>query len=181
MARAEVDMDIQVEDEFQHAGPREAPVLRYYQASEMLPDRRGPLHKLMEKQPAVLGSLQIVSGILSVGVGILFALTSEMGKSLFTLFRVSQMTGVLFIGSGLVSNLLFKYPVLLNVSLVANCSSMVVAAIGACLICVDLSHPQEHKELFKMEVLGLCVLGFEVFLSAILCFWFSKEKHAKSP
>ena len=31
-----------------------------------------------------------------------------------------------------------------------------------------------------MEVLVLCVLGLEVFLSAILCFWFSKEKRAQS-
>ena len=32
-----------------------------------------------------------------------------------------------------------------------------------------------------MEVLELCVLGLEVFLSAVLCFWFIKEKRDKSP
>ncbi len=31
-----------------------------------------------------------------------------------------------------------------------------------------------------MEVLELCVLGLEIVLSAVLCFWFSKEKRAKS-
>lgn len=33
--------------------------------------------------------------------------------------------------------------------------------------------------LWQIEVMGLCVLGLEVFLSAILCFWFFKEKKAK--
>ena len=40
-------------------------------------------------------SLQMVSGILSVGLGIIFAATQTMGDSLFTLFRVSQLTGTL--------------------------------------------------------------------------------------
>lgn len=40
-------------------------------------------------------SLQMVSGFLSVGVGILCAVTQQMDQSLFTLFRVSHFTGVL--------------------------------------------------------------------------------------
>ncbi|XP_035862155.1 uncharacterized protein si:ch211-269k10.4 [Sander lucioperca] len=185
MACADIDMDIHEADvATRRAELREPPLVRHYQATELVPDNKGPLHDLLQKQPAVLGSLQIVSGLLSVGVGILFAATQEMKQSLFTLFRVSHLTGALFIIAGVVSNLLFKYPVLLPVSLVVNCGCIIVAVVSACLISVDLAHWSENNENdqhLRMEVLELLVLGLEVFLSMILCFWFAKEKRAKSP
>ncbi|TDH11942.1 hypothetical protein EPR50_G00065560 [Perca flavescens] len=183
MACADIDMDIDEADVApRRAGLREPPLVRHYQATELVPDNKGPLHDLLQKQPAVLGSLQIVSGLLSVGVGILFAVTQEMKHSLFTLFRVSQLTGALFIIAGIVSNLLFKYPVLLPVSLVVNCGCIIVAVVSACLISVDLSQwSKENEQHLRMELLELLVLGLEVFLSTILCFWFAKEKRAKSP
>lgn len=183
MACADVDMDIHGEDEdLSRADWREPPMVRHYQATEFMPDKKGPLHDLLRKQPAVLGSLQVVSGLLSVGVGLIFAVTQDMVESLFTMFRVSLLTGALFIIAGIVSNLLFKYPGLLPVSLMVNCGCIIVAVVAACLISVDLAHwnPQNDQYL-KMELLTLCVLGLEVLLSAILCFWFAKEKRAKSP
>ncbi|MEQ2239084.1 hypothetical protein ILYODFUR_000925 [Ilyodon furcidens] len=184
MASADVDMDIHEEDVPLQKGRRQLPstpcLVRYYQASEMLPDEKGQMYNLLQKQPAVLGSLQIMSGILSVGVGLLFAATQEMGQSLFTMFRVSQLTGVLFVIAGLVSNLLFKYPALLTVSFAVNCGCIVFALIGAILISVDLSQWNTDNDLsLKIEVMGLCVLGLESFLSAVLCIWFFKEKNAK--
>ncbi|XP_050931913.1 uncharacterized protein si:ch211-269k10.4 [Lates calcarifer] len=183
MACADVDMDIHGNDEEQHRANRgEQPVVRHYQATELIPEDKGPLHDLLKKQPAVLGSLQMVSGFLSVGVGILFAVTQTMDQSLFTLFRVSHMTGALFIIAGIVSNLLFRYPVLLPLSFAVNCGCIIVAVIAALLISIDLAYWNYQNEPYlRMEVLALCVLGLEVFLSAILCFWFSKEKRAKSP
>ncbi|XP_045901715.1 uncharacterized protein si:ch211-269k10.4 [Micropterus dolomieu] len=183
MACADVDMDIHgTDEELLRANRREPPMMRHYQALELLPDNKRPLHDLLQKQPAVLGSLQVVSGFLSVGVGIVFAVTQEMGESLFSLFRVSQLTGALFIVAGVVSNLLFKYPALLPVSLMVNCGCIIVAVVAACLISVDLAHwTQENDQHLRMEVLELCVLGLEVFLSAVLCFWFSKERLDKSP
>lgn len=179
MACADVDMDIQGD----YDEPGEAmSLIQYYQATEIIPDKQGPLHNLLQKQPAVLGSLQMMSGVFSVGVGILFAATQEMKQSLFTLFRVSHLTGILFIIAGVVSNLLFKYPGLLHLSLNINCGCIIVAAIAACMITVDLAdwNPNNEHHL-KIEVMELCVLLLEVVLSAILCFWFSKEKRAKSP
>ncbi|XP_068180327.1 uncharacterized protein si:ch211-269k10.4 isoform X2 [Antennarius striatus] len=147
----------------------------------MVPDDKGLLHDLLQKQPAVLGSLQISSGLLSVGVGIIFSLAQEMNESLFTLFRVSHLTGVLFIIAGGLSNLLFKYPGLLPVSYVANCGCIVVAAVAACLIIVDLSDwNPAYEQYLRVELLELCVLGLELILSTILCFWFSREKSSKS-
>lgn len=183
MACANVDMDIHGSVEVPRRGrQREPPMMQHYCALELLPDNKGPLHDLLQKQPAVLGSLQMISGLLSVGVGILFAATQEMQQSLFSLFRLSQLTGALFIIAGVVSNLLFKHPELLPVSLMVNYGCIIVAVISACLISVDLTHwSPENDQHWKMEVLGLCVLGLEAFLSAILCFWFSKEKRAKSP
>ncbi|XP_056300538.1 uncharacterized protein si:ch211-269k10.4 [Pseudoliparis swirei] len=187
MACANVDMDIHGVGQAPRRAaprepPREPPMIWHYQASELMPDHKGPLHDLLQKQPAVLGSLQVVSGLLSVGVGICFAVTQEMQQSFVTLFRLSHLTGVLCIIAGVVSNLLFKYPVLLPVSLVVNGGCIVVAVVSACLISVDLAYwSSDNDQVCRMEVLELCVLGLEVFLSAILCFWFLKEKHGKSP
>lgn len=59
MACADVEMDIQCDEELPRPGRREPPpipsLVQCYQAQEMLPDEKGPLHKLMEKEPAVLG------------------------------------------------------------------------------------------------------------------------------
>ncbi|XP_037836084.1 B-lymphocyte antigen CD20 isoform X2 [Kryptolebias marmoratus] len=183
MASADVDMRIHEDQEPLRPGRREAPPPpRYYQASEMLPAEQGPLHSLLQKQPAMLGSLQVMSGIFSVGVGILFAVTQNINVSLCTMFRVSYFTGGLYIIAGLVSNLLFKNPKLLMVSFTMNCACIIVAIIGAILISVDLARFTSGDRVFyKMEVLQLCVLALEAFLSAVLCFWFFKEKPAKSP
>ncbi|XP_033182272.1 uncharacterized protein si:ch211-269k10.4 [Anabas testudineus] len=183
MACADVDMDIQGADEEPFRPDKgDAPLIRYYQATEVMPDNKGPLHDLLQKQPAVLGSLQMVSGLLSVGVGIFFAVTQEMQESLFTMFRVSHVTGALFIIAGITSNLLLKCPRLLPVSFGINCGCIAVAVVAACLISADLAMWKSgNEEYLKIEVLELCVLGLEVLLSSVLCFWFFKEKHAKSP
>lgn len=56
MACADVEMDIVGDDvEPSDASYAQAPVIRYYQASEVMPDKVGPLHDLLRKQPAVLG------------------------------------------------------------------------------------------------------------------------------
>lgn len=56
MACADVEMDIVGDgvepSEVDYAQP---PLIRYYQASEIMPEKTGPLHDLLQKQPAVLG------------------------------------------------------------------------------------------------------------------------------
>lgn len=182
MACADVDMDISAADvEPRRVGGREPLLIRHYKATEIIPDNKGPLHDLLQKQPAVLGSLQVMSGLFSVGIGIIFAATQEIGKSLFTLFRVSHLTGTLFIAAGVVTNLLFKYPMLLPVSLMINFGCFIVAVVAAFLIVIDLARfIPESDEHWKMELLELCVLMLEVLLSAVLCILFYKEKRAKS-
>ncbi|XP_060906478.1 uncharacterized protein si:ch211-269k10.4 [Labrus mixtus] len=182
MACANFDMEIQgAEEEPHRAGRREPPIVQYYQATTLEPEVKGLLHDLLQKQPAVLGSLQMVSGFLSLGVGFIFATTQTMDQSLFTLFRVSHLTGIIFLFAGLITNLMFKYPELVHVSLRVNCGCIIVAFIAACLISVDLAQwNSKNEQHLRMEVLELCVLGLEVFLSAVLCFWFLKEKRSKS-
>ncbi|XP_038125389.1 uncharacterized protein si:ch211-269k10.4 [Cyprinodon tularosa] len=184
MASADVDLDIHEEDIPLQPGRRQAPappsLIRYYQASEMLPEKKGELHNLLQKQPAVLGSLQLMSGILSVAMGILCAATHDIHDTYFILFRVPLLTGILFVIVGLISNLLFKYPLLLNVSFAVNLGCIVVALFGAILTSVDLAQWQLGDDpFFKIEVLGLCVLGLEVLLSVVLCYWLFKEKKGK--
>ncbi|XP_035020225.1 uncharacterized protein si:ch211-269k10.4 [Hippoglossus stenolepis] len=183
MACADINLDIlRADEESFSVNKEELPLVQEYKAVELVPEVKGPLHNLLQKQPAVLGSLQMVSGFLSVGVGIFFAVTQEMHQSLFTLFRLSHLTGVIFIFAGVVSNLLFKYPGLLPLSFGVNCAGIIAAVAAACLIIVDLAdwHPGNEQHL-RIEVLELCVMGLEVFLSAVLCFFFCKEKRAKSP
>ncbi|KAM9852466.1 uncharacterized protein ACBR49_005534 [Aulostomus maculatus] len=180
MACADVDMNIHGnEEELSNSGQRK-PVLAYYRPTEQMPNPKG--HYLQQKQPAVLGGVQIVSGLLSVALGLLFAATQRMEESLFTLFRISQLTGILFIAAGLLSCLLIKYPRLLSTSLKANCGAIIAALAAVCLIGVDLAHwNPENDQHLRMEALELCILCFEIFLSALLCFWFYKEKEAKRP
>ncbi|XP_055759068.1 uncharacterized protein si:ch211-269k10.4 [Salvelinus fontinalis] len=191
MACADIPMDIlgpeAEEEEYKEAGDqRGEPLIKYYQATELMPAPKGPLHDLLLKQPAVLGSLQMTSGLLSVAVGLVFAATREARHSLLTMFRVAPFTGLLFFIAGLLSNLLFKFPRLLPVCLCVNIGSMVVAGVGGVLICVDLgmdmpswdSNVQHH---IKLEVLMLCVLVMEVTLSAVLSFWIRGVKRSHSP
>lgn len=56
MACADVDMDIRGADEEPPRADWRAPQrIQHYQASEMMPNDKRPLHDLLEKQPAVLG------------------------------------------------------------------------------------------------------------------------------
>lgn len=60
MASADVDMEIHEAEEPRRLGGRELPPppacqVRYYMATELVPQEKGPLHELLKKQPAVLG------------------------------------------------------------------------------------------------------------------------------
>lgn len=56
MACADVNMEIHggAEDP-DEADPREAPKIWRYRATEVVPEQRGPLHNLLQKQPALFG------------------------------------------------------------------------------------------------------------------------------
>lgn len=55
MACADIPMDIQEPEEESVAEDRRVPLMKYYQVSELMPNVKGPLHDLLQKQPAVLG------------------------------------------------------------------------------------------------------------------------------
>ncbi|XP_061572689.1 uncharacterized protein si:ch211-269k10.4 [Cololabis saira] len=184
MACADIDMNIHSDGEPQRRDRREAPppptpvpsVVYCYKPDELVPEKKGPLHKLLQKEPAVLGAFQIMSGLFSIGVGILSAATHRIDFCLFTMFRLSQLTGVLFLGAGVLSNLLFKFPALVTASLAVNCGCIVVGSIAAIMIAVDLSDwSQEKNDFLKMELMELCVLVLEMVFSGILCCLFSKK------
>ncbi|XP_054637262.1 uncharacterized protein si:ch211-269k10.4 [Dunckerocampus dactyliophorus] len=199
MACADVDMDIRDAEDTEYGlwapdinmqiaddeGTRKedsqkATILRRYQASHhVLVDGRGPMHSLLQKNTAVLGSLQIVSGIFSVGLGVIFAVSHDMTTSLFTLFRVALWTGTLFIFAGVVSTMLRKHPELLPVSLVINRAGIVAALAAVGVIITDLTGwDEENAQYLKMEVLELCMLGLQVLMAVVLCLWISKKKCA---
>lgn len=58
----------------------------------MLPRCRTCVHS---RSGGLCQSLQVVSGLFSVGVGIIFAVTQDVTRSLCALFRVSYVCGIL--------------------------------------------------------------------------------------
>ncbi|KAJ8004823.1 hypothetical protein DPEC_G00140300 [Dallia pectoralis] len=151
MACANISMDIQQPDEGEHDydGHEEQggkPLIKYYQPTELIPARKGPLHDLLLKQPAVLG----------------------------------------FFIAGLLSNMLFKFPRLLqvigvrpyvNICLLVNIGSIGVAIVGGVLIVVDLAlWDDKAKDHMKLEALVLCVLLEEVIVTAVSSFWIHNKK-----
>ncbi|XP_046900172.1 B-lymphocyte antigen CD20 isoform X2 [Hypomesus transpacificus] len=179
MACADIPMDI-LGEQNDNRGDQKGPVIQHYKPTKLVPCSKGPLHDLLQKQPAVLGSLQLINGLMSFGVGVLFAVTQGVTQSLLALFRVPLLTGSLFLISGLLSNLLFKFPRLLPVCMFANIGSLTVAAVGCVLICTDFFVSALQGEFLKMEVLMLCVLVMEIIISAVLTKWIYVEQRSHS-
>ncbi|KAM8825969.1 uncharacterized protein ACB058_019424 [Synchiropus picturatus] len=172
MACAVADMNIHLLE----AEHRRGPTAVRYEAAHMVPDARRPLHSLQSKPTAVLGGMQISSGFLSVGIGLMLAITQEIGASLITLFRVAHLTGLMFIFAGYVSNQLVRHPGLLHVSVLLNLSCVVVSMAAAALMTADLVLARLPPPFLQMEILELGVLTLDALMSAVLGSWFYKEK-----
>ncbi|XP_061676661.1 uncharacterized protein si:ch211-269k10.4 isoform X2 [Syngnathoides biaculeatus] len=174
MACPNVDMAIQEDGRGPRRGVQKSPrVVRYQgrQVAKVGEDRGGAW-------TSVLGSMQVVSGLLSVGLGLTFAVSLVMTQTLLTLFRVSHLTGVLFIIAGLVSNMLLRYPVLITVSLTLHKACILVAIVAVALISTDLIQQNQNVEYLKLVVLEVAMLGLQLGLSVILCLYISKGKSA---
>ncbi|XP_053699951.1 uncharacterized protein si:ch211-269k10.4 isoform X2 [Synchiropus splendidus] len=178
MACAVADMNIHLL-EAEHRRPR-GPTVARYEAAHMVPDARRPLHNLQSKPTAVLGGMQISGGFLSVGIGLMLAITQEIGASLITLFRVAHLTGLMFIFAGYVSNQLLRHPGLLHVSVLLNLICVVVSMAAAALMTADLVLARLPPPFLQMEILELGVLTLDALMSALLGWWFYKEKKSKA-
>ncbi|KAK9961492.1 hypothetical protein ABG768_009277 [Culter alburnus] len=175
MARADIAMEIRHEDSAAGGRGDEGPLIKYYRASEALPGAVPVLHGLLRKGPATCAAVQTSSGILSFGIGVVFAASFGINNSLLTLFRVPIITGIMFVVAGILSNLLYKSPGLLQTCFIANIVCLVVSGIGVILLAVDLN-PVGNQIEHKMEVLVLCVTLMDMLIAAVLIFWFYREK-----
>ncbi|KAL6462363.1 hypothetical protein MHYP_G00287850 [Metynnis hypsauchen] len=180
MARASIAMDVIEEDPRKHGRLTDEddshPLIKYYKATTLIPDKPPPLHRLLDRQPAAWASVQITSGILSFGLGVVFAVVFGIDQFLLTLFRVPLLTGIMFLVAGFLSNLLYKHPGLLQVCFCSNILCLVVASVGAVLLCVDLATPQPDKLHFQVEIVVLCVTLLDMVVSAILIIFMHAEK-----
>ncbi|XP_066502000.1 uncharacterized protein si:ch211-269k10.4 [Hoplias malabaricus] len=179
MARANISMDIISENPRQHQtkGSDVDPLIKYYKATTLIPAKPLPLHRLLDKQPAAWASVQIVSGILSFGLGAVFAVEFEIHNLFLTLFRVPLLTGIMFLLAGCLSSLLHKHPGLLQVCFASNVLCLVVALIGAVLLCVDFATmvPEDSVK-YQVEIVVLCVTVLDIVVSAVLIFLIHIEK-----
>ncbi|RXN27535.1 B-lymphocyte antigen CD20 [Labeo rohita] len=176
MAKANIEMDIQSHED--SAGGRhgdEGPLIKYYRASEVLPGPVPALNKLLMKGPATCAAIQASSGILSFGIGVVFAASFVIEWNLLTLLRVPIITGIMFVFAGILSNLLYRHPELLQTCFVANIVCLVVSVIGVILLIVDLQ-PGGNTIQNKMEVLVLCVTLMDMIIASVLIYWFYREK-----
>ncbi|XP_067303982.1 uncharacterized protein si:ch211-269k10.4 [Pseudorasbora parva] len=181
MAKANIAMDIQRHEDSLGAGAGaggrgdEGPLIKYYRASEALPGTVPALHGLLKKGPATCAAVQTSSGILSFGVGVVFAASFGIDNNLLTLFRVPIVTGIMFVVAGILSNLLYKSPGLLQTCFVANIVCLAVSGLGVILLAIDL-HPAADEIQYKMEVLVLCVTLMDMLIAAVLIYWFYRER-----
>ncbi|TWW79296.1 hypothetical protein D4764_10G0003260 [Takifugu flavidus] len=182
MACADVDMDIHGTEEPSGADCNQAPGGWCFRPLEMTPESKRSLHDVLQKHPGVFGSLQVMSGLVSFGLGITFAVSLQMEYSLGTIFRVSHLSGIILIFAGSISSLWFKCRQLFQVLLVVNCGCMIVATIAMSLIIVDLTGRQQPREneLIRLELLEVCILLVTIILSGILAVSFFKQKRSKS-
>ncbi|CAL8247112.1 unnamed protein product [Lota lota] len=179
MACADIPMGIQRVPEKTDTEDQVAPLIKYYQPQGPLPTDKGSLHDLLQKQPAVLGSLQMVNGLISVAMEIVLAITVEMTESLYVLLRISFLTGPFFFGAGLLTNLLCKNPRLLPVCYFLNLAGVVMATLEVVIISVDLTswgQVQQNKHLM-LELMEICVMGLNLFLSLVLCVCIRSERN----
>ncbi|KAI4894724.1 hypothetical protein NFI96_031719 [Prochilodus magdalenae] len=151
MARASIAMDIIEEHPRKHGHGEEDshPLIKYYKATTLIPDKPHLMHQLLDKQPAAWASVQISSGILSFGLGVVFAAVFGIGELLLTLFRVPLLTGIMFLGAGFLSNLLYKNPGLLQVCIYSNVLCLVMASVGTILLAVDFATQDKDTLYYK--------------------------------
>ncbi|XP_047664323.1 uncharacterized protein LOC113634376 [Tachysurus fulvidraco] len=124
----------------------EGPLIKHYRVSELVPDPQIPLHRLMKREPAVWAAMQISSGILSIGLGVVFAASFPIDGLLLTLFRVTIVTGILFCFH-------------------SNIFCLVISTIGTVLLCVDINKSGLHHFVFSVEFLVLFVTLFDMLIS----------------
>ncbi|XP_077432344.1 uncharacterized protein LOC144058028 [Vanacampus margaritifer] len=181
MACSDVKMEIQEDDQGLCKDVEKLPRVVRYQATMVGEDETRALHGLLQIQTSVVGSLQVVSGLPSVGIGLTRAVSLTMNESLVTLFRVSHLTGMLFIIAGIVSSMLIRYPVLITVSLGINRACIVLALVAMGLITTDLTQwaPEQKHFPFTLGLVEVGILGLQLLLSVILCAQISKVKYGR--
>ncbi|KAJ8415832.1 hypothetical protein AAFF_G00403890 [Aldrovandia affinis] len=177
MACASIDI---IEQEEVEDGAR-SPIIREYCATELLPEKKLPLHNLLQKQPAAMGVIQIVSGITSFGLGVVLA-TRTSPLTLTVLFRVPIFTGLLFIILGMLSAVLHKYSRLLPICFAVNIGCLCVGGVGIVLLIIDLGLEniivQHTEKAVQVKALILCVTVLEMSVAAVLLFYLRKELHS---
>ncbi|KAA0702610.1 hypothetical protein E1301_Tti011304 [Triplophysa tibetana] len=177
MASAHIEMDVQhQEDSADGRRSDHPPLVKYYRASEPLPGIKPVLHNFLKKGPASCAAVLASSGILSVGIGVVFAASFDMQFFLLTLFRVPIVTGILFIFTGILTNVLYCHPELLNTCFFANIGCLIVSAVGVILLSIDLAKHKSNEIQYKMEFMVLCVTLMDMIIAAVLIFLIQREK-----
>ncbi|XP_036393746.1 uncharacterized protein si:ch211-269k10.4 [Megalops cyprinoides] len=150
------------------------PLIKQYCATDVVPAKMQPLHDLLQKQPAAIGVVQMVSGITIFGLGVVLATTSPL--TLAIIFRVPILTGLLFFISGMLSAMLHKFTRLLPICVAVNIGCLCVAGVGVVLLTIDLAlaTPNASPHI-KVKVLVMCVTVLEMCITAVLLFWMRRE------
>ncbi|XP_077577439.1 uncharacterized protein LOC144199575 [Stigmatopora nigra] len=164
-----------IQDEKKPCDDHECPQVVEYRVTRVLGDDSQSVRD--RSLIALLGCLQVFSGLLSVGIGFMLAISLEMKHSLVLLFRVSHFTGMLFIVAGVVSFVQLRFSRLLPVLIGINRGCIVIGLVAVLLTVIDFAYGCcEDEENLKIEALELSMLGLQLILTVTLTVILCLEK-----
>ncbi|KAK1155417.1 membrane-spanning 4-domains subfamily A member 8-like isoform X1, partial [Acipenser oxyrinchus oxyrinchus] len=159
-------------------------ILKRYEPACLVPKKPATLGTFLSVEPTALGAVQIVIGLITIGLGNGLAMYPP---SLIIMIKLPFLTGFLFLVCGSLSAAVEKYPKILWVCLKMSLGSSLSAGIGIVLYSVDLSfwnsYSNEDQLSFMIAGIKGLLLGFtvlEIFITLPLIILGYKFLHGSS-
>ncbi|XP_058872361.1 membrane-spanning 4-domains subfamily A member 8-like [Acipenser ruthenus] len=149
-----IDTDTQDEEDSEN-------ILERYEPACLVPKKPATLRTFLNVEPTALGAVQIVIGLIIIGLGSVLAMYPP---SLIIMIKLPFLTGFLFLVCGSLSAAVEKYPKILWVCLKINLGSSLSAGIGIVLYSVDLSFWNSYEDQLNFMIAGIkgILLSFTV-------------------
>ncbi|XP_058872771.1 membrane-spanning 4-domains subfamily A member 8-like [Acipenser ruthenus] len=144
-----IDIDTQDEEDSEN-------ILKRYEPACLIPKKPATLGKFLKVEPTALGAAQIVIGLITIGLGIVLAMSPP---SLIIIIKLPFLTGFLFLVCGSLYAAVEKYPKILWVCLKMSLGSSLSAGIGIVLYSVDLSFWNSYSNKDQLSFMTAGIKG----------------------
>ncbi|KAK6471567.1 membrane-spanning 4-domains subfamily A member 8-like isoform X1 [Huso huso] len=159
-------------------------ILKRYEPACLVPKKPATLGKFLKVEPTALGAAQIVIGLITIGLGIVLAMSPP---SLIIIIKLPFLTGFLFLVCGSLSAAVEKYPKILWVCLKMSLGSSLSAGIGIVLYSVDLSFWNSYSNKDQLSFMTAGIKGLllsltvlEICITLPLIIWGYRFLHGSS-